>query len=601
MGKRHSIFLDRAVYGGAWLLLAGFCLTCLPGTASGQAVFDDRSALSGINNTGSNHGVSFGDYNNDGLEDIYVAIRDDDTPNRLYRNQGGNTFKEMSVTARVAAMDESACAVWGDLNNDGWLDLYLGNFGSNKLFLNNGDETFDDITAGAQVGDDGLAYSVQFADVDGDGLLDIYVHNFNAENVLYRNNGDLTFTDVTVSSGATDTGPAMGTVFFDYDNDGDLDLYLLNDGSTNVLYANDGNGVFENVSEQAGLDLYCSCMGVDVSDFNRDGYLDLYITDFGTNILYRNNGDGSFTEMANELGVDDYGMGWGTSWLDYDNDGFQDLYLANNYVVSSRPNVLYRNNEGNSFTPVSQATDLEAPYPSFGTASADINNDGWMDIFVANWGASGGNQLFLNEGEGNHSIKIRAVGTASNRSAIGTVVTIRTGDIVQTDQVTGATGYAGQNSLLLHFGTGQSEIIDEMRVRWPSGVEETFTDIPVDRLLTVTEMEGIAVQSFDGITTSTVENDWFESAVHYPNPFSDQVIISFQLERAQPVQLDIFTPDGRKVRGIERLQMPRGKQHLIWDGKDAQGNTVDNGLYVYQLKLPGISRIWTDKVYLHRR
>ena len=577
-----------------------FLLLILASTAHTQVNFLDHSFSANINNNGSNHGVSFGDYNNDGWEDIYVAIREDGPPNKLYKNLGDGTFVEVSNDAGVGTTKRSTAAIWGDINNDSHLDLYIGNSPQpNQLYINNGDGTFTDITTSAMVGDAGDARSVQFADIDNDGYLDIYVHNFSSENVLYKNNGDLTFDDITTESGATDIGPAMGTIFFDFDNDGDQDLYLTNDGSVNVLYANDGNGVFEDVSSSAGLDISCSCMGVDLGDYNLDGFFDVYITNYGINYLFENNGDGTFSDIGNAMSVDDVGVGWGTFWFDYNNDGYQDIYMVNNSIFNSMPNILYKNNNGVSFSQVSQNSIIEGPHTSFGSASADINNDGSVDFFIANWGQSASNQLFLNEGYGNNSIEVKAIGTLSNHSAIGAVVKIKTGGKIQMDQVTSGASYAGQNSLVLHFGVGSNQIVDELHIRWPSGVEESYTDLPINHLFTLTEQTGIQSNPFGTVvSTAQLMDNSLSLEQNYPNPFSQETIFSITLDQKQTIELAVYSLDGRKVRTLKYEEMIPGNYQIVWDGTDIRGNKMNSGLYYYTLRSPDSGSVITKKLYL---
>ncbi len=583
------------------ICLAALVLLSTTLVVQAQTKFEDRSAQSGINNRGSNHGISFGDFNNDGLEDVYVSVREDGVPNKLYINRGDLLFDEIGEAAGVNSTGSTTAAVWGDVNNDGLLDLYIGNTGSpNILYLNNGDLTFQDITMSAAVGDPFDPRSVQFADVDNDGFLDIYVHNFNTENVLYKNNQDNTFTDITLASGALNIDAAMGTIFFDIDADGDQDLYVLNDGGVNQLFENNGEGVFENISEGSGLDIYCSCMGVDFADMDHDGDYDIYVTNYGVNFLFENNGDGTFTDIGQELDVDDTGMGWGTFWFDYDNDGDQDIYLANHEFIASRPNILYRNDGNDSFEPVSTNTNIESPYASFGTASADVNNDGYLDIFVANWGTTARNQLFVNDVQENNSVLVKAIGTESNTSAIGTTITVRTGDKIQIDQVTGAASYASQNSLVLHFGLGSIEMIDEMTIKWPSGIEESYFNLSVNTYFTVTEGAGISNRDFERPLVTSTESERVAVTKSFPNPFSDRTYIPIDANVGEEVSLAIYGVDGTQVQLLNVPDYVDGQVGFYWDGTDAQGNKVINGVYSYRVDFKKTGSLRTGRLILSR-
>ncbi|MFT6134981.1 MAG: hypothetical protein ACJAZM_001475 [Cyclobacteriaceae bacterium] len=565
-----------------------------------QVAFLDKSVESRIDNPGSNHGISFGDINNDGLEDVYVSVRESGKPNKLYLNRGNVVFEEIGEFAGVNTTSVSTAATWGDINNDGLLDLYVGNTNtSNTLYLNQGDLTFEDITISAGVGDLFDPRSVQFVDVDNDGFLDIYVHNYNTENVLYMNNSDNTFRDATLASGALNIDPAMGTIFFDMDGDGDQDLYALNDGGSNVLFENMGDGTFENISVGSGLDFNCFCMGVDFGDYDLDGDYDIYVTNYGKNFLFENNGDGTFTDKAKDYLLDDNGMGWGTFWFDYDNDGDQDIYLANHQFISSRPNMLYQNDGGGSFPVISSNTNIESPYASFGTASADVNNDGNVDIFVANWGTTAVNQLFVNDNQENNSVLIKAVGTVSNASAIGTTITIKAGGSTQMDQITGATGYASQNSLILHFGLGEFDRIDEMSIKWPSGIQESYTDLPVNKYFTVTEEENIETSDFAAFQVLSADEVELDEVQSFPNPFSIETFIPINGYSKEDVRLEIYSIDGSRVRILNIPDESNGTSGFHWDGTDIKGNRVNSGVYFYIVKSESQGAIKSGKLILN--
>jgi len=309
-----------------------------------QPIFEEV-ANSGLDAFSANEGIAIGDFNNDGWEDIYVS-----SPfgtNRLCKNMGDGTFQEVGSTAGVALSSLSVASTWGDINNDGFLDLYISLVNDNdQLFLNNGDETFQDITLSSGIANNANTKCVNMADVNNDGFLDIYLSNFNTENILFINNGDNSFSNQTTVSGAMDTGPSMGNIFFDYDKDGDVDLYLTHDQLVpNILYQNDGTGVFTDVSEAAGVNAIGYGMGVDVGDMDNDGWLDLYITNLFQNVLFRNNSDGTFENISSDAGVDDNGMGWGNLFLDFNKDGLMDIYVANesDFMNPNDPNVLYKN------------------------------------------------------------------------------------------------------------------------------------------------------------------------------------------------------------------------------------------------------------------
>ena len=494
--------------------------------------FENISESAGVKHFGKNYGVAIGDFDNDGDEDIYVSKTGNEA-NLLYVNMGNFKFEEKAQSAGIAYSGTTYHSIWGDIDNDGDLDLYLGNKNEpNVLYLNQGDGTFMDISRSAGIDNDGGAVSAIFGDVNNDGLIDIYVANINAQNVLYKNNGDLTFTDITKESGATDELIAMGTMFIDFDNDNDLDLYLSHDAlQANILYQNDGFGHFTDVSQQSGVDYEGFGMGTEFADFNNDGYYDIYITNLYDNTLYMNNKDGSYSDVSASAGVNDYGMGWGVSCLDYNNDGLQDIYAVNNSYFSPYANILYENMGNGQFSDASSGTSLESNYAGYGVGCADFDGDGWVDLFVANSGATGGNQLFRNKGGMDHWITFKLKGTISNTSAIGAKITINSGDMVLMDQVAGGAGYASQNSMILHFGLKNKEKAEKVIITWPGGIEETYVDLISDQHYLVTENEGLEViEQSNKKITSLDQTEFSELLSVFPNPAQGFINLRFNQE-----------------------------------------------------------------------
>ena len=490
-------------------------------------------------------GGGFFDYDGDGRLDIYLingaAVPGTEyaTPpqNALYRNRGDGSFAD--ATARAGVGDTGygmGCAV-GDIDNDGDLDLYVTNFGANALYENRGDGTFADATAKAGVGDERWGASAAFADIDRDGFVDLYVgnyHNFSYGNhrlcaeggsglqlycgpeafdgvsdVLYRNQGDGTFADITAAAGlASDKGKELGVVFGDVDLDGDPDLYLANDKTLNFLYINDGGGRFAEEGLLAGTaynedgDVEAG-MGVDMGDYDHDGFPDLFVTNFQweTNTLYKNLGDGSFVDETFLAGL---GRGsipylsWGTRFFDVDHDGDRDLFIANGHLESDveqyedttfpQRNQLFLNvGDGRyeEFIPTDDALALERV--SRGAAFGDYDDDGDIDVLVANIATPP--TLMRNDGAAGRWLRLRLAGTRSNRAAIGARVEVHGGGLVQTDEVRSGASYLSQSDLRLHFGLGDAKVVERVVVYWPSGLVEEYANLGVDLEVVLVEGE----------------------------------------------------------------------------------------------------------------
>jgi len=466
------------------------CFLFIIPAAITKAQFTDQSAKYGINNIGSNYGVSFGDYDNDGDDDLYITTRGQEA-NLFYENNSGQ-FIEVSQSSNVVFTGSSNGAVWFDYNNDGYLDLYVGNERSqNILYKNSGDKTFIDVTGESNTGDTRNPLALMAGDLNGDGHTDLYLANISTQNSYYQNNGDGTFKNVILQSGAVDDLIAMGSILFDYDNDNDLDIYLTHDAKQpNILYQNDGNGNFTDVSAESKADTRCFCMGVDIADFNRDGYQDIYIANLEYNTLLTNNGDGTFDNLSVESGTDDFGMGWGTTTFDYDHDGFEDIYVVNNYFFSPFVNILYNNLGDFYFEADNNSTVLESKYAGFGIAYTDLQSDGDLDLVIANSGQNSvGNQLFINESNDGNWVSFKLIGKNFNKDAIGSKLKLVADGDKQYAQLVAGSGYLSQNSMWLHFGLANSDEIDSLVITWPNGTIEVHSGLEVNQHYYVMEEE----------------------------------------------------------------------------------------------------------------
>ena len=496
-------------------------------------------------------GVLF-DYDGDGWLDILlvdggsvadagVAAR---AKTRLLRNQGNGTFDDVTRTAKIEhhAYGMGACAA--DYDNDGDADVYLTNFGPNVLLHNNGDGTFADVTKAAGVGTSSLSTSCAFADIDNDGLLDLFVTNYvdpednskvcgdsqvraycrpdvykGAPNVLYRNNGNGTFVDITRAAGVyRSDGKGLGVVFADYDDDGRIDFFVANDLVPNFLFHSEGRGTFREVGLIAGVAVASdgrarAGMGTDWGDYDGDGRLDLVVTNFEmeTHNLHRNMGNGLFADatLASGIGAATLRfLGFGAAFLDYDNDGSLDLAIANGHVLNNTSHfqsasrhaqrkLLLRNDGKGRFTDVAGSAGAGFALERVGRTLVvgDVDNDGDLDILVTNNGQAA--NLLRNEGGSlRNAVLVKLIGRESNRDGVGSRVRVTIAGRSQIREIKAGSSYLGQSDLRAHFGVGSAREVDRIEVRWPSGHRDMFEHVEANGILTVTEGRGLHRASF---------------------------------------------------------------------------------------------------------
>ena len=466
--------------------------------------------------TGLSVGCAWGDYDNDGYPDLVVTEPFGGT-NRLYNSNGNGSFTRIRSGIIGSEHGDSSAAVWGDCDNDGDLDLFVANFDPPRDFFYRNDEAggFTKITQGVWVNDSGAGVGAAWGDYDNDGFLDLFVANSaDQNNFLYRNNGDGTMTRITSRPVPTSGGISHGCAWTDYDGDGYLDLFVAGGhGQNEQQFRNNGDGTFTRITAGALVTSGGDDNGIASADYDNDGDLDLLVTGFQQmgNRLYRNDGPEGFTLATESSLQNDRGASQNAAWGDYDNDGDLDLIVANaceRDATKGENNFLYRNNGDGTFTRVTEGAVANDGGRSWGCAWADYDNDGDLDLFVANGMAPTSSPhtsepgfLYRNDGGTNYWIVLHLVGNVSNRSAIGTKVrvlaTIRGQTFWQLREVSGGSGYCSQNDLRAHFGLGDAITVKKVRIEWPSGIVQELTNVAPKQFLTIKEQQEHIAQAPD--------------------------------------------------------------------------------------------------------
>jgi len=496
-------------------------------------------------------GVALFDYDNDGRLDLFLvngAPLGDPTSkktipgkmgpeyrNRLYHQKPDGTFEDVTQKAGLQGFGYGMGVAVGDFDNDGLEDVYVTAYGGNRLYHNNGDGTFTDVTQKAAVAGGGWSTSAAWVDLNNDGALDLVVlrylewdfddmwcgehkEGFRAychpdffkpiSPLVYHNNKDGTFTEVSEKVGLAKPGKGLGIALADYDRDGHVDLFVANDSMAEFLFHNKGDGTFEEVglASQVAVDIdgrtYAG-MGVDFADYNNDGLPDIVVTDLANQryALYKNAGDGSFTYATSSAGLGQMTVshsGWGVRLFDYDNDGWKDLLIAQGHdldtIEKTYPNLRYREpmllarNTSGRFTDISEEAGsvFRQPWIARGLAVGDIDNDGRLDAVVTtNDGPV--HLLHNNSGNTNHWLLLKLVGHRSNRDGIGAEVTLTAASGSQYATVSTASSYLSSSDKRVHFGLGKEKVAQKIEIRWPSGIRQTLKDIAADQILEVNE------------------------------------------------------------------------------------------------------------------
>jgi hypothetical protein len=496
-------------------------------------------------------GGLFFDYDNDGSIDIFLvdggSLVDPavakQARHRLYRNRGNGTFDDVTARSLISHREYGMGACAGDYDNDGWVDLYVTNFGPNVLYRNGGNGVFTDVTRAARVAGPGSwSTSCAFADLDRDGDLDLFVVNYVAAeakhspfcgnarlrmrvychplnfeplpNIVYRNDGNGVFSDVSAQSGVgAHRGNGLGVVIADFDNDRWPEVFVANDSVPNFLFHRTGAWRFAETALPAGVAMATdgkarAGMGTDAGDYDGDGLLDLVVTnlDFEMHSLFRGLGDRLFTYATPASGIGPSTLpfvGFGVVFFDVDNDMQLDLAIANGHIMDNAPqfragatyaqrNLLFRNRTPRPFTEIGRSAGpgFALEKVSRGLVSGDIDNDGDLDLLVTNNGQTA--DLLRNDGgSGNNALLVRTIGKQSNRDGVGTQLRLTAGTRMQVREVKAGSSYLGQNDPRQHFGLGTVTRVDRLEVRWPSGRTESLQNVEANQIITIREGDGI--------------------------------------------------------------------------------------------------------------
>ena len=518
-------------------------ISCLSNKSLAQVQFEEVSFQSGIDHFQLNQmtfggGVAVLDFDNDGWEDVYFT--GGQNPDKLYRNLGNGQFSDVSIQSGIASLPESTTmgVIAGDLNNDGFQDLVVTTFFGSQtmLLLNQGDGTFDYLS-NAINDSENWKVSASFGDFNKDGFLDIYLTSyvFNGSvisvdnevvgfdhdcdpNVLLLNNGNLTFSDVSSQYGVNNEGCALACAFTDFDNDLDLDINLANDFGQwvipSALYENQYPATsFTDVSVATNMVVAFYGMGIAIGDYDRDADLDYYQTNLGRNLLSRND-ELTFVDVTTEAGVENgslFGLNvtsWGCFFFDANNDGWPDLYVANGEVPAAEfianvlhdPNKLFLNNGDGTFADVSSTANLEDTQRSRGAVYADFDKDGQLDIMVSNVHPTTDLirvSYYRNISQNNnHWVEFDLEGVQSNRDAYGSHITIWLDGRPTLAEVDGGSSHASKSSSIVHFGLGESTLVDSVQIVFPSGITTTLTNVAVDQRHSIVEDIATAISDY---------------------------------------------------------------------------------------------------------
>ncbi len=534
--------------------------------SKGQIQFTNVSDDGGMTVNISGEGVCIFDYDNDGLEDVFICDRNNGS-NLLFHNLGNMEFEEVSFGVGITTSSETRLPLAADYNNDGYLDLFIGAMtGNSFLYENNGDGTFSDVTVLSGIVTGGGLQGGAWNDVNNDGWIDLYVGRLTESNYFFKNNGDGTFVDIASSinaDGPQSGGLVMGLGFFDYDNDGDDDLFITQDNNRgNLLFRKEESGSFTDISVSAGVSLPVMGMGAAFGDYNRDGMQDVYTSNMYENSLLQNSPQGYFYDVADSAGVEDIpgSMAWGTFFFDADNDGWLDIFNNNQSGFGNIPNSFFRNLSNGTFEDLSEAAGLQSYNNGIGCAYGDLDNDGDLDIIAAGHSYLDGSiLLYRNDSQVNNWVQFSLRSEEGDPFAIGAKITLYTQSGSQFSQVSGGNGYCSQNTFRQHFGLGNENDIDSVVIHWPNGERESFNSPEINQRYLLTKGTGNA---FPLNLQEEIIPTEFGIINIYPNPFNLSTKVVYEIPQEGYVTIEIANVLGQIVWADKQYQKTPGKHSV---------------------------------------
>ncbi len=584
-----------------WLVLMALVLM-LAQSLYAQVTFTDVTASAGQGlGEGTSRSISWVDFNNDGLLDLYLPTAGN-VPNKLYRNNGNGTFTEVAAPVGLNDLTNTITSSWADFDNDGDLDLLTtATAAATKLWRNNlipnNDTTFTDITASAGISMTG-AQMPGWSDYNLDGYLDFYSSISNSAtstDALYRNNRDATFTNVADSAGVNHQVSGVleqGLHWGDYNKDGYPDLFIgnLQTSGPSFFHRNNGNGTFTEIA--ASLGFQGAARGSQWVDYNNDGLWDFSVAGYsGATVpvpvkLFRNNGDGTFTDVAATVGMNDAVISWGVTWADYNNDGFEDCFVA--VSGQSTTCLLYKNNGNGTFTNATAEAGLSG-LVQLSAAWGDYDNDGDMDLFTSG-SSTAGNHLYRNNGDTTKRwLEINLRGTGANKFGVGAQVEVYAGSLRMMREVNTAVGYRSQNMMTAHFGLGSNALADSIIVRWPDTStarrRSVLRNVSANQSVTIVQPPVVRVEEEDSPISFSLEQN-------YPNPFNSVTHIAFAVQVSGFVSLKVYDVLGREVATLVDgvLHEESFGQGAGFKSVELDGSKLPSGVYFYRLSVVPLSR-----------